>query len=199
MDEKGKAIERIEITSVTIRDRPADRPPAFSTESPAELAAYRVTLETTVGAITLELRPDKAPEHVRNFLRLAAAGVYDGTRVPPRGARLRHPGRLDELPAGAARRAAAEARRARCSPSSTTSPHVKGTLSMARGDDPASASTSFFICTAPAPGLDRVYTAFGRVVDGMAVVEAIEAAPVDGETPKERIEIVRARVTGPVR
>ena len=64
---------------------------------------------------------------------------------------------------------------------------------MARGDDPASASTSFFICTAPAPGLDRVYTAFGRVVDGMAVVEAIEAAPVDGEKPKERIEITRAR------
>lgn len=45
---------------------------------------------------------------------------------------------------------------------------------MARGDDPASASTSFFVCTAPAPGLDRVYTAFGRVVDGMSVVEVIE-------------------------
>jgi peptidyl-prolyl cis-trans isomerase B (cyclophilin B) len=66
---------------------------------------------------------------------------------------------------------------------------------MARGDDPASASTSFFICTAPAPGLDRVYTAFGRVVDGMAVVEAIEAAPVDGEAPTTRIEITRVRVT----
>jgi cyclophilin family peptidyl-prolyl cis-trans isomerase len=78
-------------------------------------------------------------------------------------------------------------------------PHVKGTLSMARGDDAASASTSFFICTAPAPSLDRVYTAFGRVVDGLAVVEAIEATPVDGERPKERIEIIRARVTGPVR
>jgi len=78
-------------------------------------------------------------------------------------------------------------------------PHVKGTLSMARGDDAASASTSFFICTAPTPSLDRVYTAFGRVVDGMAVVEAIEATPVDGEKPKEKIEILRARVTAPVR
>jgi NAD(P)-dependent dehydrogenase (short-subunit alcohol dehydrogenase family) len=53
-------------------------------------------------------------------------------------------------------------------------PHVKGTLSMAHGDDPASASTSFFICTAPAPGLDRAYTAFGRVIDGMATLDAIE-------------------------
>ena len=50
-----------------------------SRESPAELSSYRVTLETTLGPITLELRPDKAPEHVRNFLRLAQAGVYDGT------------------------------------------------------------------------------------------------------------------------
>ena len=46
--------------------------------------------------------------------------------------------------------------------------HVKGTLSMARLDDPASASTSFFICTGPAPSLDGKYTAFGKVIDGMA-------------------------------
>jgi cyclophilin family peptidyl-prolyl cis-trans isomerase len=72
--------------------------------------------------------------------------------------------------------------------------HVKGTLSMARGDDPASASTSFFICTAPASSLDGKYTAFGRVVEGLDVVEAIEASPVDGETPKARVELKRARV-----
>ena len=47
--------------------------------------------------------------------------------------------------------------------------HVKGILSMARGDDPASASTSFFIVTGDAPSLDGKYTVFGRVVDGMAV------------------------------
>ncbi len=120
VDDKGKATERIEITSVTIRDRPADRPEAFSTESPEDLAAYRVTLETTAGVITLEMRPDKAPGHVRNFLRLAAAGVYDGTLFHRVVRGLRHPGRVDELPARGPRRAAAEDSSARSSPSSTT-------------------------------------------------------------------------------
>jgi peptidyl-prolyl cis-trans isomerase B (cyclophilin B) len=72
--------------------------------------------------------------------------------------------------------------------------HVKGIVSMARGDDPASASTSFFIVTADAPSLDGKYTAFGRVVEGMAVLEAIEAAPVNGETPVTRIELKSVRV-----
>jgi peptidyl-prolyl cis-trans isomerase B (cyclophilin B) len=71
---------------------------------------------------------------------------------------------------------------------------VKGILSMARGDDPASATTSFFIVTADAPSLDGRYTAFGRVVEGMDVVEAIEAVPVDGETPKEPIALKRVAV-----
>jgi cyclophilin family peptidyl-prolyl cis-trans isomerase len=198
VDDKGKATERIEITSVTIRDKPAERPEAFSTESPEELAAYRVTLETTAGAITLEMRPDKAPAHVRNFLRLAAAGVYDGTLfhrvvrgfVIQAGSMNFRREALDEPQQKIVRT---------LQPEFNDLPHVKGTLSMARGDDAASASTSFFICTAPTPSLDRVYTAFGRVVDGMAVVEAIESAPVDGEKPREKIEIIRARVTGPVR
>jgi cyclophilin family peptidyl-prolyl cis-trans isomerase len=60
-------------------------------------------------------------------------------------------------------------------PEFNETPHVKGIVSMARGDDPASASTSFFIVTAAAPSLDGKYTAFARVVEGMAVVEAIEA------------------------
>ena len=72
--------------------------------------------------------------------------------------------------------------------------HVKGIVSMARGDDPASATTSFFICTGPSTALDGVYTAFGRVVDGMAAVEAIEASPRNGETPMARIELKTVRV-----
>jgi cyclophilin family peptidyl-prolyl cis-trans isomerase len=198
VDDKGKATERIEITSVTIRDKPSDKPEAFSTESPEELAAYRVTLETTAGVITLEMRPDKAPGHVRNFLRLAAAGVYDGTLVH-RVVR----GFVIQAGSMNVRREALDEPQQKVvralQPEFNDLPHVKGTLSMARGDDAASASTSFFICTAAAPSLDRVYTAFGRVVDGMAAVEAIEAAPVDGEKPKEKIEIIRARVIGPIR
>ena len=73
--------------------------------------------------------------------------------------------------------------------------HVKGIVSMARGDDPASATTSFFIVTGDGSSLDNKYTAFGRVVDGMAVVEAIEQAPVNGETPVQRIEVKGVRIT----
>ena len=72
--------------------------------------------------------------------------------------------------------------------------HVKGILSMARGDDPASATTSFFIVTGDAPSLDGKYTVFGRVVDGIAVVEAIEQAPVNGEAPVSRIDLKSVHV-----
>ena len=53
---------------------------------------------------------------------------------------------------------------------------------------------AFFICTATSPALDGVYTAFGRVVDGMAAVDAIEAAPRDGETPRSRIDLKTVRI-----
>jgi len=72
--------------------------------------------------------------------------------------------------------------------------HEKGIVSMARGEDPASASTSFFILTARVPSLDGTYTAFGKVVDGTSVVEAIEQVPREGEAPKTRIDLLRVRV-----
>jgi cyclophilin family peptidyl-prolyl cis-trans isomerase len=67
-------------------------------------------------------------------------------------------------------------------------------VSMDHGDDPASASTSFFICTAESRYLDGKYTAFGRVVDGMRVVRAIENLPTDGERPLIRINLSHVRV-----
>ena len=192
VDDKGKIIDRVEITSVTIRSKPPE-PPSFAAESAAELSAYRAVLETTAGNVTVEFRPDKAPEHVRNFLRLAAAGVYDGTafhRVVRgfvvQGGSMNF--RREPLEEGQQRLVKT------LQPEFNDIVHVQGTLSMARGDDPASASTSFFICTAPAPSLDGKYTAFGQVVDGLAAVQAIEAAPVDGETPKTRVEVTRVRV-----
>jgi cyclophilin family peptidyl-prolyl cis-trans isomerase len=65
---------------------------------------------------------------------------------------------------------------------------------MARGDAPDSATTSFFICTGPSTALDGNYTVFGRVIDGMAAVDAIEAAPRDGETPRTRIDLRTVRI-----
>lgn len=72
--------------------------------------------------------------------------------------------------------------------------HVKGIISMARGDDPASAMTSFFIVTGDAGSLDGKYTVFGRVVDGIAAVETIERTPVNGETPAVRIDLRTVRL-----
>jgi peptidyl-prolyl cis-trans isomerase B (cyclophilin B) len=165
----------------------------FSTETVEELARYRAVLETSVGPITIELLPEKAPNHVRNFLRLAVAGVYDGTawhRVIP--------GFLIQtgLVSTRSEPLSEESRKyiRTLEPEFNDTSHVAGTVSMDHGDDPASASTSFFICTAESRYLDGKYTAFGRVVDGMRVVRAIENLPTDGERPLIRINLSHVRV-----
>src|SRR4030095_15294071 len=72
--------------------------------------------------------------------------------------------------------------------------HVKGIVSMARGEAADSAQTSFFICTGTSTALDGQYTAFGRVIDGMAAVDAIEAVPRDGEAPRARVDLRTIRL-----
>src|SRR5262249_51739288 len=72
VDEKGLVTDRIEIKKVAIRDTPAD---PFITETPQELGAYRAVLDTSSGPIAIEFFVDKAPNTVRQFMRLAAAGV----------------------------------------------------------------------------------------------------------------------------
>jgi cyclophilin family peptidyl-prolyl cis-trans isomerase len=189
---EGAPLARIEIVSVTIRDTPPPEPEPFSTETVEQLAQYRAVLETSAGPITLAFTPGKAPEHVRNFLRLAQAGVFDGMafhRVVKGFAvqtgYLESRGPLTETQQKFVRM---------LQPEFNDTKHVKGTVSMARGDDPASASTSFFLVTADAPSLDGKYTAFGQVIDGMPVLEAIEASPVNGETPATRIELKTVKI-----
>lgn len=191
-DAKGAPVDRIEITSVTIRDAPPPEPLAFSTETVEQLAGYRAVLETSAGKVTIAFMPDKAPEHVRNFLRLAQAGVLDGTafhRVV-RGFVVQAGDLATRGPLTEKQRKLVHP----LAPELNDTKHVKGIVSMAHGDDPGSATSSFFIVTGDAPSLDGKYTAFGRVVDGMDVVDRIEAAPVTGETPVNRIDLVRARV-----
>jgi peptidyl-prolyl cis-trans isomerase B (cyclophilin B) len=196
VDAAGLVSDRIEIRHITIRDAPPPAPEPFLTASAAELAAYRAILETAAGPITIEFLPDKAPGHVRQFLRLAQAGVYDGMafhRVAP--------GFVIQTGALSSRQAPLTERQQQLvvnlPPEFNDTAHVKGIVSMARGDDPASATTSFFICVGTSAALDGVYTAFGRVVDGMTAVEAIEAAPRTGETPDARIELRTVRVLAP--
>jgi peptidyl-prolyl cis-trans isomerase B (cyclophilin B) len=190
VDDKGLVIDRIEIKKVTIRDTPAE---PFVTETPQELGAYRAILDTSSGSIAIDFFVDKAPNTVRQFMRLAASGVYNGMafhRVAPgfviqTGALSSRPAPLSEKQQKLVHTLA---------PEFNDTKHVKGIVSMARGDAPDSATTSFFICTGASTALDGQYTAFGRVVDGMAVVEAIEATPRDGETPRTRIELKTVRI-----
>jgi peptidyl-prolyl cis-trans isomerase B (cyclophilin B) len=193
-DARGAPLERIEMRTVTIREKPAPVPVPFSTETPEELGKYRATLDTTLGPIVLEFFPDRAPNHVRNFLRLAQAGVYDGTafhRVV-RGFVIQGgflPSRSQPLDDRQ------EAFVQTLAPEFNDTPHDTGILSMARTADPASANTSFFIVTARASALDRAYTVFGRVVEGLDVVEKIETTPVNGEDPVTRVEVSRVTLS----
>jgi len=188
----GRPHARIEIRSVTIRDMPPPAPEPFASETPAALAQYRAVLETSQGPVTVEFFPDKAPEHVRAFLRLAEGGVLDGTsfhRVV-RGFVVQ----TGWLPTRAPLTEKQQKLVRALQPEFNDTKHVKGILSMARGDDPASATTSFFIVTGEAASLDGKYTAFGRVVDGLAVIDAIEQAALDGEAPVNRIELKSVRI-----
>jgi len=142
---------------------------------------------------TIGFTPEKAPEHVRNFLRLASAGVYDGTswhRVV-KGFVVQ----TGHMPTRAEPLSEAQQRLVHDLKAEFNDQlHVLGTVSMARLAEPDTANTSFFIVTAPAQMLDQKYTVFGKVLSGIEVVQKIEAAPVNGEAPVERIELKRVRV-----
>jgi peptidyl-prolyl cis-trans isomerase B (cyclophilin B) len=150
-------------------------------------------LDTGAGPITIEFFVDKAPNTVRQFMRLAAAGVFNGTafhRVVP--------GFVIQTGALSSRAAPLSEKQQtlvhNLPPEFSDTKHVKGIVSMARGDAPDSATTSFFICTGTSTALDGQYTAFGRVVDGMAAVDAIEATPRDGEAPRTRMDLRTVRI-----
>jgi peptidyl-prolyl cis-trans isomerase B (cyclophilin B) len=190
VDDKGIAVDRVEIKRVTIRDTPPD---PFISETPQELGAYRAVLDTSSGPISLEFLIEKAPNTVRQFMRLAAAGVYNGMafhRVAP--------GFVIQTGALASRGAPLSEKQQKLvhnlPPEFNDTKHVRGIVSMARGEAQDSATTSFFICTGVSAALDGQYTAFARVVEGMPIVEAIEAAPRNGETPITRIELRTIRI-----
>ncbi len=190
VDDKGLVTERIEIRHIAIRDTPAE---PFVNESAAELGGYRAVLETSAGPITIEFFVDLAPNTVRQFMRLAAAGVYNDMafhRVAP--GFVIQTGALSSrtVPLTAKQQALVH----NLAPEFNDTRHVKGIVSMARGDAPDSATTSFFVCTGTSTALDGVYTAFGHVVAGLPVVETIEATPRDGETPRTRIELKTVRI-----
>src|SRR5271167_3242205 len=140
-------------------------------------------LETSKGPVTIQMRPDLAPQHVARIKELVREGFYDGIvfhRV------------IDGFMAqtgcphgtgtgGSGKKLKAEFSKAK---------HVRGTVSMARAQNPDSGDSQFFICFADAPFLNGQYTVWGAVVEGMDNVDEIKR----GEPVVNPDRIVSARI-----
>ncbi len=154
--------------------------PAFDPADPEN----HLYIDLECGRIDILMRPDKAPHHVERIKTLARRGFYDGVifhRVidgfmaqtgDPTGTG-RGGSDLPDLEA-----------------EFNDLPHLRGTVSMARGDDPDSANSQFFIMFTRVSSLDGRYTVWGRVVRGMDCVDSIAR----GEPPANPTRIIRVRV-----
>ncbi len=145
-------------------------------------------LETTKGKVTIELKPEVAPNHVARIKELAREGFYDGIvfhRVIdgfmaqcgcPNGTGMGGSDKPD------------------LKQEFNPEPHLRGTCSMARTNNPDSANSQFFICLEPSAFLDRQYTVWGQVTDGMDAVDQIKK----GEPVRDPDSIVSMKVAADV-
>lgn len=135
-------------------------------------------LDTDDGKIILGFLPDKAPNHVKNFIKLATNKTYDGTRfhrtIP--GFMIQGGDPLSKQVDKQAMWGSGDAGY-KIKAEFNDVPHVRGILSMARAQDPDSAGSQFFIMVAENRGLDGQYSAFGYVIKGMDVADKIVARP----------------------
>ncbi len=143
-----------------------------------------------LGDIVLKFSPDVAPNHVANFVKLAKEGFYDGTtfhRVIP-GFMIQGGDPNSKTHDRASHGMGGPGHKVKAEFSSR--PHKRGTLSMARANDPDSAGSQFFICLAESNFLDWKYTVFGEAVSGMDVADKVVNAKRDSrDNPLERIEV----------
>ncbi len=176
--------------------RPPEKPAAepFDKADVPTMASKCVSIETEAGVINIELYSESAPESVRNFLNLVATGAYDTTlfsRVVPGfviqgGDLYTREGKMTYALGMRARKTIVD------EPNKIL--HERGVVSMARSDESNTASTHFFILVATASGLDGKFAAFGRVVQGMDVVDTINKVPVENEKPAKPVRIKKAVV-----
>jgi len=151
----------------------------------------KAIINTKFGEMEIEFFPDKAPNHVKNFIKLAKSGFYNGTifhRVIP-GFMIQggDPNTKDQTNkaaygmGGSGTNVNAEFNDVQ---------HKRGIVSMARANDPNSASSQFFIVVENSFFLDRQYTVFGQVVKGMGVADKIVQQPRDSrDLPLQRTEM----------
>jgi len=142
----------------------------------------KLTLDT--GEVTIALRPDLAPGHVQRIKELAREGFYDGVVFHRVIAGFMAQGG-DPTGTGMS-----GSKKPNLKAEFSSQPHVRGACSMARTANPDSANSQFFICLDDATFLDRQYTVWGEVIEGM---EAVDALP-KGEPPRNPGKIITARV-----
>ena len=186
----GTVEKPVRIVKVTIEKKKVE---PFVNE-PVEQLKRTVTMKTTLGTIKIQMEPEWAPNHVRNFLKLAATGWLNGTGFHRVVKGFVVQGGMENSRVNGAGHPADRWVRPLKGEFRKDVQHVRGIVSMARTDDPNSATTSFFLMLGTAAHLDGQYSAFGRIVEGMEVLDAFEKEEVDGETPKRRLEIIEAVV-----
>ena len=193
VDPNGIVIDRVEITRTWERDPPPPERLPFEGASAAEMEGYEAVVATNLGEFVIHFFPGDAPENVRRFLRFAQLGLYDGTlfhRVVP--------GFVVQGGAVFTRKEPIESKYADLivpvKGEFSDRKHVRGIVSLARGDDPDSGVDSFFIVLDTQKSLDGKYTVFGEVVKGLDTVDGISQAPVLGEKPISDVLIERITV-----
>jgi len=180
----------VRIQSVTIEKKKTQ---PFADATPDELRRT-VTMKTTLGTIKIKMEPDWAPNHVRNFLMLTETGWYNGTAFHRLVKGFVVQGGMGDARASGPTHPADRWVHSLKGEFRNDVKHTRGIVSMARGDDPDSANTSFFFLLGDAPHLDGKYSAFGRIVEGLDVLDAFEKEDLEGEAPKRRLEILQATV-----
>ena len=154
--------------------------PKASAEENRPMEYYKdkvAELHTSAGEIDIRFYPDAAPNHVKNFIDLAEKGFYNGTKfhrvIPGFVIQGGDPNTVSGSPGTWGTGVSPT----RLKSEFNAIAHRRGIVSMARSQDPNSASSQFFICVADAGSLDNQYTAFGKVTKGMEVADKIVSAP----------------------
>ncbi len=151
----------------------------------SDAAGNTLTLETTKGAVVIRMRPDLAPGHVAHIKKLVEEKFYDGIifhRVIE--GFMAQTGCPHGTGTGGSKYPNIKAE-------FNAEPHVRGTCSMARSSSPDSANSQFFICFDDASFLNRQYTVWGEVIEGMENVDKIKR----GEPVRDPDSIVSATLS----
>ena len=165
--------------------------------APPPSSGPKAIIKTKFGDIHIKLYPDVAPSHVKNFIKLARSGFYDGTifhRVIPgfmiQGGdpNTKNSLRKDSYGQGGPKDEKGNPILLKAEFSDI--PHKRGIVSMARANEPDTAGSQFFIVVEQSPFLDGKYTAFGEVTKGLGVADKIVGVPKnDRDLPNDRIEM----------